>query len=193
MAGITVSVILYLTIMLSVRELLREDVPLLLDYWFTASDAFLQGMGVDVAKMPSRDAFEQMLLAQLNTPITERKSYCLVWLADGKPVGHSNTNPTTYGVEGKMHLHLWTPAQRQKGMGTAFIRLCLPQYFQRLQLQTLWCEPYALNPAPHHTLARTGFERVKEYVTVPGFINFEQPVQQWVMTRERFETLYSAG
>jgi len=193
MEGIAGCLIDYLTSMLSVRELREEDIPLLLHYWFTASDAFLQGMGVDLAKMPARDAFEQMLMQHLHTPITARKSYCLVWLADGKPVGHSNTNPTTYGAEGKMHLHLWQSAERQKGMGTAFIRLCLPQYFQRLQLQTLWCEPYALNPAPNHTMARVGFELVKEYVTVPGFINFEQPVKQWKMPRERYETLYPQG
>ena len=44
-----------------------------------------------------------------------------------------------------------------------------------------------MNPAPNKTLARVGFEFVKEYVTVPGSINFEQPVNRWEMTREKYK------
>lgn len=165
--------------MLAVRELQHTDIPLLLDYWFTASPGFMQGMGVDLAKMPSRQQFNNMLLAQLDLPIDKRESYCLVWLMDGKAVGHCNTNPTVFGLEGKMHLHLWQADERKRGLGSSFVKLCLPIFFERLQLKTIWCEPYALNPAPNRTLEKAGFTLVKEYVTTPGFINFEQPVKQW--------------
>ncbi len=176
--------------MLSVRELQHQDIPLLLNYWFTADDSFLQGMGVDIDKMPTRDQFQEMLIGQLNIPIEQRRSYCIIWLSDGKPVGHSNTNPTTFGEEAKMHLHLWHSIQRQQGMGTELVKLTVPIFFKNLQLNTLWCEPYSLNPAPNRTLEKAGFELVKEYTTIPGFINFEQPVKQWKLTLERFNQLY---
>lgn len=175
--------------MLSVRELEPGDIPLLLDYWFNASPPFLRDMGVDLNKMPSRQQFNDMLLTQLALPVEKRQSYCLVWLADNQPVGHSNTNPTVFGVEGKMHLHLWQADERKRGLGTSFVKLCLPVFFERLQLKTIWCEPYALNPAPNKTLEKTGFTLIKEYVTTPGSINFEQPVKQWRITAVEFNHL----
>ncbi len=174
----------------SVRPLQHTDIPLLLHYWFTAEPSFLTGMGVDLSKMPLKEQFGQMLTDQLDTPIEQRKSYCVIWMQDGKPIGHSNTNPTTFGEEAKMHLHLWYPHQRKKGTGTELLKITLPHFFNTLRLKTLWCEPYSLNPAPNKALEKAGFELVKEYITTPGFINFEQPVKQWRMTRKSFETLF---
>lgn len=82
-------------------------------------------------------------------------------------------------------------SKQKKGLGEQFIRLCLPVYFRNFNLQTLYCEPYALNPAPHKVIERTGFVFEKEYITVPGSINFEQPVKRWVMTRQHLEELYT--
>jgi RimJ/RimL family protein N-acetyltransferase len=175
--------------MLSVRELTQADIPLLLDYWFTADKDFLTGMGVDISKMRTQDQFKEMLHHQLSIPIDQKKSYCIIWLLNQEPIGHSNTNPTIYGAEAKMHLHLWHSLERKKGIGTELVKLTLPYFFNNLKLQTLWCEPYALNPAPNRTLEKAGFEFVKEYVTIPGFINFEQPVKQWKLSREQFKRL----
>ena len=172
--------------MLTVREMNLNDIPLFMQYWFSAGPEYLQGMGVDVTKMPPQEQFYQMLLEQLNTPLENKKSYCIIWENDGEPVGHSNTNPTTYGLEAKMHLHLWSPLARKKGMGTQFVKLTLPYFFENLKLKTLWCEPYALNVAPNKTLEKVGFKLVKEYFGIPGFIAFEQPVKQWMLSYEDF-------
>lgn len=176
--------------LLTVRELQTRDIAPLTDYWLTADRAYLEGMGVDVTKMPARQEWQAMLTEQLNTPLEEKKSYALIWEVDGRAVGHSNINKIVFGREAYMHLHLWDPEVRKKGYGTQFIRLTLPCYFNNYHLQTLYCEPYALNPAPNRTLERTGFHLVKEYVTTPGWINFEQPVRLWAMTREEFERGY---
>lgn len=174
---------------LTVRKLHREDIDALTNYWLNADRSYLEGMGVDIAKMPNREEWHRMLTEQLATPLKEKKSYALIWEVDGKAVEHSNINKIIYGQEAYMHLHLWSPEVRKKGYGVQFIRLSLPCYFTDFQLQTLYCEPYALNPAPNHTLERAGFRPVKEYVTTPGWINFEQPVRLWEMTREEFERL----
>ncbi|MCE3281280.1 MAG: hypothetical protein K0Q66_17 [Chitinophagaceae bacterium] len=175
--------------MLSVRPLQHADIPLFLDYWFNSDPEFLAGMGLDVAKLPAQEQFAGMLEQLLATPVEQRMSYCIVWLEDGQPIGHSNTNPTTFGEEAKMHLHIWNAGRRKQGMGTKLLKLTLPYFFKELQLKTLWCEPYALNPAPNKTLEKAGFEFMKEYVTTPGVFNFEQPVKQWRMTAERFREL----
>ena len=58
-----------------------------------------------------------------------------------------------------------------------------------MNLKILYCEPYSLNPAPNHTLKKIGFEFVKENITIPGFLNFEQKVNLWKLTCEKFKTL----
>ena len=71
-----------------------------------------------------------------------------------------------------MHLHMWHPHNRQKGDGTYFIRQSLFYYFQKFKLKKLYCQPYALNPAPNQTLANAGFEFIKKYETIPGLVKF---------------------
>lgn len=79
--------------------------------------------------------------------------------------------------------------ERKKGMGSELLKMTLPCFFKNLKLKTLWCEPYALNSAPNKTLEKAGFNLIKEYTTVPGFICFEQPVKQWMMSYEDFKNL----
>jgi len=105
---------------------------------------------------------------------------------DGVPIGHSNVNDVIYGQQATMHLHIWQSANRQKGIGSTLISKSLPFYFEQLQLKKLFCEPYALNPAPNKTLKKIGFELLKNYRTTPGGINFEQEVNRWVLTKERY-------
>ncbi len=175
--------------MLSVREMVVEDVPLVADYWFGSTDEHLIGMGVDLSKMPSRTDMTAWLLEQLNRPIEVRDSYALIWEQDQQAIGHSNVNQIVLGQQAFMHLHLWNNAQRKKGMGTELVKLGLPFFFERLKLQALFCEPYALNPAPNKTLAKIGFAFIKKHITTPGSLNFEQPVNQWRLTRSQFEKI----
>ncbi|KUG08042.1 GNAT family N-acetyltransferase [Solirubrum puertoriconensis] len=174
---------------LSVRELEARDIEAIADYWLQAEPAYLTGMGVDLGKLPTREAWRQMLQAQLAASLPEKQSYCLIWEVDGRAVGHCNINKIKPGEEAYMHLHLWDAEVRKQGYGTALVQLSLPYFFGNYQLKRLCCEPYALNPAPNRTLPRLGFELVQEYTTTPGQINFEQPVRLWVLTRERFVAL----
>ena len=174
---------------LSVREIAPPDIPALTAYWFKADPVFLKGMGVDVDKRPTQAQWIRMLSEQIALPIQERQSYCLIWESDGRAIGHSNVRPIIFGEEAYMHLHLWDAGVRKKGMGAALVRMSLPWFFENLRLKRLFCEPYALNPAPNKTLEKVGFDFVKEYVTIPGFVNFEQPVKRWELTYEKFKRL----
>jgi len=73
-----------------------------------------------------------------------------------------------------------------KGLGTAFIKMTIPWFFEKYKLKKLYSEPYALNPAPNKTLAKSGFEFINQYTTIPGWLNFEQPVKLWMMSYEKF-------
>jgi RimJ/RimL family protein N-acetyltransferase len=173
----------------SVREITPSDIPALTAYWFTADPVFLRGMGVDIQKLPTRSQWVQMLSEQIEAPIKEKQSYCLIWESDGRTVGHSNVRPIFFGEEAYMHLHLWDAGVRKRGMGAELVRMSLPWFFENLRLKRLFSEPYALNPAPNKTLQKVGFDFVKEYITIPGFVNFEQPVKRWELSYEKFKGL----
>ncbi|MEO6731868.1 MAG: GNAT family protein [Ferruginibacter sp.] len=171
---------------LSVREIQREDIPLIVDYWLTATPAHLQAMGVDLGKIPTRQQWMSMLPEQLNQPYEQKQSYCIIWLADGQPIGHSNVNKIIFGEEAYMHLHIWYAPIRELHVGTELVKMTLPYFFNNLQLKKICCEPYALNPAPNKALAKAGFQFVKEYITTPGSLNFEQRVLHWEILQSRF-------
>lgn len=152
----------------------------------TAEPDFLLAMGVDLNKMPQEQEWHEMLQGQLNTPHPHKKSWCMIWLIDGVPAGHSNINKIIPGEEAYMHLHLWKPDARKRGAGAALVRMTIPFFFETYDLKRLYCEPYANNDAPNNTLRKAGFEFVRQEITTPGWLNFEQPVNLWVMTKERF-------
>jgi RimJ/RimL family protein N-acetyltransferase len=172
---------------LSVREMEAGDIPLITDYWLNAAPGYLLGMGVDLLRMPSRDQWLVLLSAQLRQEYYEKQSYCMIWQLEGKPVGHCNVNRILFGEEAYMHLHIWFPSIRKMRLGNRFVKMTLPYFFENLQLQTLCCEPYALNPAPNKLLEKAGFVFVKEYTTIPGALNFEQPVNHWEISKSRVE------
>ena len=110
-------------------------------------------------------------------------------LIDHEPVGHSNVNKIKFAEEAYMHLHVWKTNIRKKGYGVQLVKKSLPYFFKNLQLNKILCEPYALNPAPNKVLEKTGFSFVREYITTPGWINYEQPVKRWELTLYDFNKL----
>ena len=171
---------------INVREIEHKDVGLIANYWLNSNPDFLISMGVDLNKMPTRDELNHMLTEQINSPIDEKKSYALIWEFDKEPIGHSNVNGIDFGNLATMHLHIWNSDSRKKGLGTELVKRSLPFYFEKLKLNSLYCEPYALNSAPNKTLEKVGFEFVKKYRTIPGSLNFEQEVNRWKLTKKNY-------
>jgi hypothetical protein len=77
---------------LAVRELGVNDIQLVCDYWMNASDEYLLAMGVELSNMPTESELTSMLKTELARPISERKTYALIWTENNIPIGHSNVN-----------------------------------------------------------------------------------------------------
>jgi len=174
---------------IDVKEASLQDIRLIADYWEKASDAYLESLGVDLSKRVSGDVLIDRLTIQHSLAYSDKQAYPVIWFVDNRPVGHCNINMISYGEEAHMHLHLWEPLLRRSGYGARLVKLSLPFFFENFKLQKIICEPYALNDAPNKTLEKVGFTFVKEYITVPGAINFEQPVKQWEITVDDFKRL----
>ncbi len=168
---------------LSVREIKEEDFDLIADYWLYSGAEFMKGRGVDVSKIPSREEWHKMLGEQVEQPYIKKQSYCLVWLLNDTPVGHSNINKIIFGDLAYMHLHLWNSINRRRSYGTEFVKLCLPVFFKNMQLNTIYSEPAAFNEGPNKTLEKAGFQFIKKYSCIPGWLNFEQEVNLWKISK----------
>ena len=168
---------------LSVREMKLEEVQLVIDYFHDATPEYLEMMGVDPSRLPSRQEWRARFGPEFSLPIEQRQWFPVLWLLDGAAIGYSSCDKIQFGERANMHLHVMDPEQRGKGIGTECVRQSVEIYFRKFRLKELFCQPYALNVPAHRTLQRCGFKYVKTYMTVPGPINFHQPVTQWVIDR----------
>jgi RimJ/RimL family protein N-acetyltransferase len=171
---------------LEVREMTLEEVELVIDYFHDAAPEFLENMGVDPSRLPGRAEWRQLFEQDYARPIEQRRSFLILWSMEHAPIGFSTVDLLKYGQQARMHLHVFRPELRHSGFGTACVRQSLAIYFDVLKLERLICEPNAFNTAPNRTLQKAGFRYVKTYMTVPGRINFHQPVTQWVIERDGF-------
>ncbi|UTW65481.1 GNAT family N-acetyltransferase [bacterium SCSIO 12643] len=172
---------------LTVRECTLEDLEKIIDYFVLADSEFLKGMGADKSKLPQKQDWIKKLESEFVLPYHKKDFYYIIWELDHQAIGHSNINNIQYGNSATMHLHLWDNPTRKKGLGSEFLKLTLPYYFKHFELKKLICEPYSKNIAPNKTLKKLGFELVRTYETIPGWINYLQTVNSYEFTKSRFE------
>jgi RimJ/RimL family protein N-acetyltransferase len=159
----------------------RRDYERMVDYFLTADDALLEGMGVDRRKLPERETWlESVMLDHMRSDAEKERAY-LAWVYKRAPIGHSSINRITVGEEAFIHLHLWDSGLRKTGLGTQYFKASAAEFMRIFGLRRLYCEPYADNPAPNRVLVKSGFRFVKRYRTVPGAINYEQDVNQYML------------
>lgn len=165
------------------RPMLLSETNVVIDYFLNATPAYLNSLGVDPARVPGRAAWQARFEQQFTLPLEQRSVVLVLWELDGKPAGFSSSDKIARGEEAYMHLHILHPERRQKGNGAIFVRQTARIYFELLQIKRLFCEPFALNVAPNRTLQAAGFKYIKTHETVPGPMNFHQPVTRWMIER----------
>jgi RimJ/RimL family protein N-acetyltransferase len=169
---------------LSVREMRLDEVGLIIDYFHGSTAEHLELLGVDPTRLPSPGRWHELFARQFEEPVRQRSLLPVTWEDDGASVGFSTADKIRYGDEAHMHLHVVDPGRRASGLGAECVRRTVDLFFERLQLRRLFCEPNAFNVAPNRTLQQAGFKYVKTHMTVPGPLNFHQPVTRWVMERD---------
>lgn len=172
------------------REMKSVDAKSVVDYFVQSDASYLHGMGADKNKLPDRDEWIRKIQNETNKPFEKKEIYYVIWQVHGMDVGHSNINQISYGLQANMHLHIWNRENRRDGNGLELVRQTIPKYFEHFKLKKLICEPYAKNPAPVKTLENAGFKFIRAYETTPGIINFQQTVNRYEMSKDRFEEVY---
>jgi RimJ/RimL family protein N-acetyltransferase len=165
------------------RPMLLAETDLIIEYFHSASPEFLNSLGVDPSRLPGRAQWQGIFQRYFALPIEERNFFPIIWEIEGKPAGFTSADKIVFGQEAYMHLHIFDSEQRKAGNGTFFVKESAKIYFDTLRISRLYCEPYALNVAPNRTLQAAGFKYVKTHETVPGPLNFHQPVTRWILER----------
>ena len=166
------------------RPMLLSETDIIIDYFHSASPEFLNTLGVDPSLLLERAQWKARFEHLFALPIEERNFFAIMWEIDGHPAGWSSVDKVVFGQEAYMHLHILDPERRRAGNGTFFVRESAKIYFDTLRISRLFCEPHALNVAPNRTLQAAGFKYVKTHMTVPGPLNFHQPVTRWVLEKD---------
>jgi RimJ/RimL family protein N-acetyltransferase len=168
---------------LAVREMAPGEADLVVDYFHTSTPEYLDTMGVDPSRLMNPAAWRAYLKSEFSLQADRRQVFFVIWLGEDRPVGFSGCNQIIFGKSAFMHLHVSVPELRQKGIGTECVRRSIEIYFDKLRLKRLFCQPNAFNTGPNRTLQSCGFKYLKTFMTVPGAINFHQPVTRWVLER----------
>jgi RimJ/RimL family protein N-acetyltransferase len=170
---------------ISVRQMELPEARLIIDYFHTATPEHLELLGVDPTRLPDPGRWMDGYAADYSKPIQDREFILVVWETNGEQVGFSTADKIRFGHEAYMHLHIVDPLHRRAGIGLRYVQETVRLYFDLLQLERLFCEPNAFNVAPNRTLQRAGFRYVTTHMTVPGRLNYHQPVTRWVIEASR--------
>ena len=169
------------------RPMRLSETGLVIDYFHDASPETLNAQGVDPSRIPPRAQWKARIEHLFGLPLEQRHTFLVIWEENGQPVGFSSADKIRFGEDAYMHLHIVQPERRQQGHGAFFVKQTAQIYFEMLQIQRLFCEPYAFNVAPNRTLQRAGFKYIKTHETVPGWMNFHQPVTRWMLEKDQVQ------
>ena len=178
-----------LNIKLGVRPYKYDDINKIVGYFVNSDEAYLLGMGADPSKLPSRGEWTARLKAEYERPPRDRTYFYLIWETNGRAIGHCNINKIVFGDHAYLHLHIWDSQFRKLGLGSQLLKQSIPKLFEHSELQTLYCEPMANNEGPNVTLRKLGFDFEKRYKTTPGWINLEQTVNRYKLSKEKLTNL----
>jgi RimJ/RimL family protein N-acetyltransferase len=168
---------------LTVREMKDSEIDLIIDYFVNSTPEHLENLGVDPTRLPTPESWRERFRREHARLIEQRTWIGVIWLLDDQPIGFSTTDKIAYAEQANMHLHVIDPERRNRGYGVECVRRSVDNYFERLKLKRLFCEPNAFNVAPNRTLQKAGFKYLKTYMTVPGPLNYHQAVTRWVIER----------
>jgi RimJ/RimL family protein N-acetyltransferase len=167
----------------TVRPMTLQETAEIIEYFHVATPEHLEMLGVDPSRLPPASQWQRLYEQMFDQPVEQRSSLLVSWLYEDRFLGFSTADKIRIGQQANMHLHITDASQRKLAIGAECVRQTVELYFQALKLKQLFCEPNAFNMAPNRTLQKVGFKYVKTHMTVPGPLNFHQPVNRWVIDR----------
>lgn len=181
---------------LTVRPFASGDIAGYITYVSQMPKADSERIGLAVDRLPPAERMAADLAASLAEPIDHVRSFMLAWCVDGTVIGHSSLKDIVTGESGRMHLHMWRSDLRGKGYGPSLFCLAALDFFERLEVRSIICEPKADNPMPNRMLRKIGFPLLKTFVGASSEISVVCELNRYDIRRdiaERYLTLHPAN
>jgi hypothetical protein len=120
----------------SLRDLTVADLSAIVDYWLLSPEEFLAHMGVDRARLGSRDDIQRRFAKAIRTGDPNQSNLALGITLDENLVGYTLLNrysdDTNYS-----HWHIIVPNLRAKGMSSALYPHRIKAYFDLTPISQL--------------------------------------------------------
>src|SRR5262245_50473891 len=178
---------------LMVRPWVQDDIPDIVRYWTTLSNADAQRIGCDLSRVATTEEYRRVLEEQLHAPRETASAFYSIWVVNGHTVGFASLKNIRLGMCGEMHLHIWNADQRGKGIGGRLFCLSAIDFFERFKVSAIICEPGASNPYPNRMLQKVGFPLIGSRVGKSSELSKELPLNTYAITREVAAAYLSRG
>ena len=176
----------------SVRPWVQEDIPNIVQYWMSISNADAERMGCDLSRFPSAQEYARTLGEQLRSATETATAFYSMWVVNGDTIGFASLKNIRFGIRGEMHLHMWDPNHRGKGLGGRLFCMSAIDFFDRYKVREIVCEPGASNPFPNRMLQKVGFPLTGSRVGRSSELSKELLLNTYSITRE-VASLYLAN
>ena len=177
---------------LTVRPLASEDFDNYISYFTQATTADAERMGLAIERVPSASQMRSDLQSMVATPVDQLHTFVIAWCLDGKAIGHSSLKDIVPGEFGSVHLHMWRADLRGKGYGPRLFCLSTIEFYQRLNLKRIICEPKADNPMANRMLKKIGFPLVLTHVAASSELAFVCQLNRYEILRDTAERYVAA-
>lgn len=175
--------------LISVRDLTEADIPMVLGYWFHSPPGFIEGMGVDLAKMPTEPIMEKNLREKVaaNRSLSASKLNALVIMHGQTPIGLHTINPLIEGDYGIFHAHIIDPKFRGRGIGLQSYPKACRIFLERFDLKKIVFKTPLRNVGAIRVKEKLGIRQIGEEVIGFSIIRDGTPAKVFEWTREEIE------
>jgi RimJ/RimL family protein N-acetyltransferase len=172
--------------LVSIRDITTEDIASIADYWFNSPPGFLEQMGVDPEKLPSREDFEMNLIEKCstNSGLPKSKLNAVAIMFDGGPIGFHTLNPVVEGDYGIFHAHIWNPEFRGRGICVLSYPKACRLFFARFDLKRILFKTPVQNRGAIRVKEKLGIPCVGEEVVGFGIIRDGTSAKVFELKRE---------
>jgi RimJ/RimL family protein N-acetyltransferase len=120
----------------ALRDLTPEDIPAIADYWLLSPDEFLNAMGIDRARLGSREDIHRRFSSAIRTGSAAHASLALAITLDERFIGYTLLNQYSTEVN-YSHWHIIEARLRGCGISTALYPHRIKAYFDLTPISRL--------------------------------------------------------
>jgi RimJ/RimL family protein N-acetyltransferase len=178
--------------LVSVRDGTESDIPLFLDYWYRSPSGFIEGLGVDLAKMPSEPDMEKSLRERIlsNATLPASQLQLQVITYEGRAIGVHSVNELKAGDSAIFHAHIFKPEMRGRGIGMKSYPLACRVFMGRFHLKKILFKTPVQNRASLHVKEKLGIRRIGEELIGFGVVREGTRACVFELTREELKRFF---